>query len=117
MQYALFFYETEKQYTTSDHSPETEAYWGAWKAYVDDISASGIVRGGEGLLGPDTATSLRIRGGQNLVQDGPFADTKEQLAGFFVIEVADIDAALVWAAKAPCAPYGGVEIRPTLPQI
>jgi hypothetical protein len=117
MQYALLFYETEMQYTTRDHSPETEAYWGAWKTYVDEISASGIVRGGEGLLGPETATSLRIRDGKNQVQDGPFADAKEQLAGFFVIEVDDIDAALGWAAKAPCAPFGGVEVRPTLPQI
>ncbi|MCX5572152.1 MULTISPECIES: YciI family protein [Kaistia] len=117
MQYALLFYETEAQFTTRDHGPETQAYWGAWKTYVDEISAAGIVRGGEGLLGPQTATSLRIRGGSSQIQDGPFADTKEQLAGFFVIEVADIDAALGWATKAPCAPYGGVEVRPTLPRM
>jgi len=114
MQYALLFYENSQQFTTREHDPETIAYWGAWKAYVEDISASGIVRGGEGLLGPETATSLRIRDGQHQVQDGPFADAKEQLGGFFIIEVDDLDAAISWAAKAPCAPYGGVEIRPTL---
>jgi hypothetical protein len=117
MQYALLFYETDTSFAAWDHNPESDAYWGAWKVYVEDMLASGIVRGGEGLLGPQTATTLRVRGGQNQVQDGPFADTKEQLGGFFVIEVDDIDTALAWAAKAPCAPYGGVEIRPTLPQM
>lgn len=117
MQYALLFYETDTSFTASDPTPEADAYWGAWKIYVEDMLASGIVRGGEGLLGPETATTLRIRDGRNQVQDGPFADTKEQLGGFFVIEVDDIDTALAWAAKGPCAPYGGVEIRPTLPQM
>jgi hypothetical protein len=117
MQYALLFYETDQQFTSRDQGGEQQTYWGAWKAYIDEIGASGIVRGGEGLLAPAAATSLRIRDGQNHVQDGPFANAKEQLGGFFVIEVADIDAALAWAAKAPCAPFGGVEVRPTLPRM
>lgn len=116
MQYALLFYETDKQFATRDHGPDTQGYWGAWRSYIDEIFASGIVRGGEGLLAPEAATSLRIRDGQRHVQDGPFAAMKEQLAGFFVIEVADIDAALAWAAKAPCAAFAGVEVRPTLPR-
>ncbi|MCX5497593.1 YciI family protein [Kaistia dalseonensis] len=90
---------------------------GRLAAYIDEISASGVARSGAGLLAPETGTSLRIRDGQNQVQDGPFASAKEQLAGFFVIEVDDIDAALAWAAKAPCAPVGGVEVRPTLPSM
>ena len=113
MQYAILFYETETEFATRDHDAEGAAYWGAWKAYVDEISASGIVRGGAGLLGPETATTLRISGGERHVQDGPFAAAKEQLAGFFVIEVDDLDTALAWAGKAPCAPIG-VEVRPTL---
>lgn len=115
MQYALLFYETDAQFASRDHGPDQQAYWGAWRSYIDEISASGIVRGGAGLLPPESATSLRIREGQRHVQDGPFAILKEQLAGFFLVEVDDIDAALAWAAKAPCAPFGSVEVRPTLP--
>jgi hypothetical protein len=59
-----------------------------------------------------TGTTLRVRGDKRQVQDGPFADTKEQLGGYFVIEVPDLDSALEWAARAPCASTGGVEVRP-----
>lgn len=114
MQYAILFYETDAEFATRDHTDEGAAYWGAWRSYIDDITASGIVRGGAGLLGPETATTIRLKGGERHVQDGPFAAAKEQLAGFFLVEVPDIDAALAWAGKAPCAPIG-VEVRPTLP--
>ena len=117
MQYAILFYETDKQFASRDHGPEQAEYWGAWRSYIAEMQNSGVVRGGEGLLAPSTATTLRIRDGKRHVQDGPFADIKEQLAGFFVVEVPDIDAALVWAAKAPCAPFGSVEVRPTLPRM
>jgi hypothetical protein len=70
---------------------------------------------GDGLQGPMLATTLRVIDGKRHVQDGPFADTKEQLGGYFVIEVPDLDAALDWAAKAPCALTGSVEVRPVLP--
>ena len=59
---------------------------------------------------------MQVAGGKRQVQDGPFADTKEQLGGFFVIDVADLDTALAWAARAPCAATGGVEVRPVLPR-
>ncbi len=113
MQYMLMFYETADDLaaTTDARAP---AHFGAWMAYVDAIKAAGIVRGGEGLQLPATATSLRIRGDQRQVLDGPFADTKEQLGGFFIIDVPDLDTALEWAARAPCAGTGGVEVRPTL---
>ena len=70
---------------------------------------------GAGLMPPDTATTVRIRDGQRLVADGPFADTKEQLGGFFVIDVADLDTALEWAARSPAATYSSVEVRPVMP--
>jgi hypothetical protein len=70
---------------------------------------------GDGLEGPVLATTLRVRDGKRVVQDGPFADTKEALGGYFVIEVPDLDAALAWAAKAPCVHDGSVEVRPVLP--
>ena len=83
-------------------------------AYVDAIHKAGIWVSGGGLQPPVTGTSLRLRGDKRQVQDGPFADTKEQLGGFLVIEVPDLDTALSWAARAPCASTGGVEVRPLL---
>ena len=72
------------------------------------------MRGGAGLATPDTATTLRFGDGKPLVQDGPFADTKEQLGGFHLIEVRDFDAALAWAARVPQSPGSTVEVRPLL---
>ncbi len=79
------------------------------------MAQAGVIVKGDGLQGPHTSTTLRVRDGSRRVQDGPFADTKEQLGGYFVIEVPDLDAALAWAAKAPCVHDGSVEIRPVLP--
>ncbi len=114
MQYMLVFFETSEDFAKRQ-GPEAEAYWGGWMAYVNRIQASGKVVSGAGLQPPSTATVVRERDGRRVVHDGPFADTKEQLAGFFVIDVADLDAALDWAAQAPCAVTGGVEVRPVLP--
>ena len=113
MQYMLMFYETTEDFTQREAAPQT--YWGSWSAYVRAIQDSGIVRAGAGLQPPDLATTVRLRAGQRQVQDGPFADTKEQLGGFFMIDVATLDEALQWAARAPCAATGGVEVRPQLP--
>ena len=113
MQYALIYHETAAELARRD--TDGDAYWGAWNAYMGAMGGAGIMRGGAGLMPPATATTLRIADGQWQVEDGPFADTKEQLGGFVVIEVDDLDAALAWAARAPCAPAGSVEVRPLLP--
>lgn len=113
MQYALIYYQTAADLAREENEPE--AYWGAWNAYMGAMGAAGIMRGGAGLLQPPTATTLRIKNGEWQVEDGPFADTKEKLGGFVVIEVDDLDAALAWAARAPCVVDGSVEVRPTLP--
>ncbi len=113
MQYALIYRETAAELAREKREPD--AYWGAWNAYMGAMGAAGIMRGGAGLLQPPTATTLRIADGEWQVQDGPFADTKEMLGGFVVIDVPDLDAALAWAARAPCASAGSVEVRPTLP--
>lgn len=115
MEYMLMFYEPPRAFDQRGDSEAETAYWGGWMAYVGAIQAAGIVKSGSGLQTPDTATTLRIEGGRRRVQDGPFADAKEQLAGFFVVDVPDLDAALEWAARAPCASAGGVEVRPVLP--
>lgn len=114
MQYTLLFFETAPEQGRRN-TPEAPAYWGAWNAYMGAMSAAGVMRSGNGLLGPDTATTLRISDGKWEVQDGPFADTKEQLGGYVVLDVSDLDEALQWAARAPCAGAGSVEVRPVMP--
>ncbi|MCH4892143.1 MULTISPECIES: YciI family protein [unclassified Sphingomonas] len=115
MQYMIMFTETAEDFAKRDHPEHAPAYWGAWNAYIGALAAAGIIVNGDGLQPPHTATTVRVRDGQRIVQDGPFADTKEALAGYFVIEVADLDAALDWAAKSPAAEAGSVEVRPVLP--
>lgn len=114
MQFMLMFYENQAELAKRE-GPEAQAYWAGWTSYVNALGASGIVRAGEGLQPPKLGTSLRVIDGKRIVQDGPFADTHEQLGGFFIIEVPSVDEALEWAARAPCAGAGGVEVRPTLP--
>lgn len=113
MQYALLYNETQAELTRAS-SADAPVYWGAWNAYMGAMAAAGIMRGGSALMPPATATTLRIADGNWQVEDGPFADTKEQLGGFVIIDVADLDAALEWAARAPCASAGSVEVRPVM---
>jgi len=76
--------------------------------------AAGIFVGGAGLVSPESATTVSIRDGKRLVQDGPYAETKEFLAGFGIIEVPDLDTALEWAARHPAAGFATIEVRPLL---
>ena len=115
MEYMLMFYEPTGQFEQRKERVASQPYWAGWMAYVQAMHQSGIVKSGAGLQGPGTATTVRVVEGKRRVQDGPFAETKEQLGGFFVIDVADLDTALSWAARAPCAASGGVEVRPVLP--
>ncbi len=115
MQYMLMLNETASEFARRTDPAETEAYWGGWNAFIGAMAQAGVIVKGDGLQGPMLATTLRVIDGKRHVQDGPFADTKEQLGGYFVIEVPDLDAALDWAAKAPCALTGSVEVRPVLP--
>ncbi len=95
---------------------ECGPYMGAWRNYARMLAEAGLLKGGAALQFPETAVTLRTEDGERLIQDGPFAETKEQLGGFFVIEVAGRDAALDWASRCPIAPGGVIEIRPTVPQ-
>ena len=114
MQYMLIFNESIDTFTSRQDPQHSGPYWGAWTAFMGAMRAAGIIVNGDGLQGPETATTLRIRDGKSEVQDGPFADTKECLGGYVVIEVADLDAALEWAAQSPAATAGSVEIRPVM---
>lgn len=115
MHYLIAFYETDEQFKQRTDPAKSQAYWGAWGAYVKAMQETGHVVSGAGLQPPSTATTVRVRKGERIVQDGPYADTKEQLAGFFVMDLPDLDAALGWAARSPAAAAASVEVRPVLP--
>lgn len=115
MQYMMMFFENEAEIAAQrDNSNHSGPYWDSWNAYVNALYSSGIVVKGDALQPPAAATTVRLEGGKRLVQDGPVAATKEQLGGYVVIEVADLDVALSWAARCPAASHGAVEVRPVL---
>ncbi|MBI1316756.1 YciI family protein [bacterium] len=115
MKYALLIHESEEVFAVRQDPAKAPAYWGAYTAFGQALTEAGVMTGGAGLQPPATATSLRKVQGKNAIQDGPFADTKEQLAGFYLIEVVDLDAAMEWAERCPAIEYGGsVEVRPLL---
>jgi hypothetical protein len=112
MKYAILVYQTPDEFAERRETPGQ--YSAAYAAFGKSMSEAGVFAGGTGLLSPDTATTLRVRGGSRQVLDGPYADTKEQLGGFFLIDLPDLDAALDWAAKCPAAARGAVEVRPVM---
>ena len=85
---------------------------GAYRAYTEDMAAKGVLVAGDRLQATSNATTVRAEGGAAQIHDGPFAETKEQLAGYYLIEVPDLDAALGWAKKCPGIHAGSVEVRP-----
>lgn len=93
---------------------EAQAEMPKWMAYTQALSDEGAFVSGDALQPVGTATTVRVRGDERLVTDGPFAETKEALAGYYVIDVADLDAALDWAARIPSATRGSVEVRPVM---
>lgn len=107
MQYAILIYESGDDFAsrTNDRS---DAYWGGWFAYSKAVNDAGKSVGGACLQGPETGTTLK----SGTVEDGPYADTREQLGGFFLIEADSLDDAMDWAARCPAAASGAVEIRP-----
>jgi hypothetical protein len=88
----------------------------AWGAYTKALIDAGVMKGGNALHGSHAATTVRMRGGKLRVQDGPYADSKEQMGGYFIIDVPNLDIALEWAAKNPAAKTGAVEVRPIFTQ-
>ena len=106
MKYAILVYETEQDFAHRDrHMP-------AYQAYSDALSKAGVMTGGAALQPSHMGATVRLQKGQRMVQDGPYADTKEQLGGFFIIDVPDLDVALDWAARCPAASNCAAEVRP-----
>ncbi len=115
MQFALLVYESPEAFATRNND-EIDPYTGAWRAYYKALVEAGIYVGGDPLAVPETGTTVRLKEGKRRVQDGPFADTKEQLGGFIILELPSLDAALDWAARCPAASAGVVEVRPLAPE-
>jgi hypothetical protein len=110
MRYALLIY-VEPWETTSEQDREVmEAY----NAFTQEVTEAGAMRGGEALHESKMATSVRVRNGQTLVTDGPFAETKEEFGGFYMVEAENLDEAIKWAAKIPGAVRGTIEVRPVV---
>ncbi len=114
MQFAMLIYESQEAFAQR-RSDGTDPYTSAWRTYYKAMAESGVYVGGDPLEVPETATTIRIRNGKRGVQDGPFADTKEQLGGFIILEVPSLDAAMEWAARCPAAALAAVEVRPLAP--
>lgn len=110
MKYMLLMYANE------DAAPKTpEAYQAvaaAWQNLGQDLHNAGVLLGNNGLCPVSDATTVRVRDGKTVVMDGPFAETHEQLGGYYLIDCKDLDEAIQWAAKVPTATYGSMEIRP-----
>ena len=107
MKYALLNYQPQEQFDRRD--PAAAA---AGKAYGEALRASGVMVTAAGLQPPRSATMVSVRDGKRQVHDGPYAETKEFLGGFVIIDVPDLDAALEWAARHPAAAQSAVEVRP-----
>lgn len=113
MKYALLIYEDESTQPAPD-SPEGMEIFQRYFSFTEDINDEGINEGGEALYPVAAATTVRVRGGELSVTDGPFAETKESLGGFYLIDVEDLDKAVEVAARIPGAETGSVEIRPVV---
>jgi hypothetical protein len=113
MQYMMLLY-ADPAAEPVPGTPEFDAYMGGFFALTQKMKADGAFRGGDGLQGVETATSVRIRGGKVETMDGPFAETREHLGGYYLMDVPDLDAALAYARMVPVAPIGTVELRPVM---
>jgi len=95
-------------------SPEAQAEFADWFKVTEEMQQAGVHVDGSALHPAPAATTLRLRDGERVLTDGPFAETKEALGGYYVIDVPDLDTALEWAAKMPNAGYGSIEVRPVM---
>jgi hypothetical protein len=113
MKYILMDYVNEAGWPKLT-TAEKEHWLGAYLAYTEAMTKAGVLRDNTGLQPTSSATTVRVANGKTQVLDGPYADSKEQLGGFRIIDVADLDAALSWAARCPTALHGVVEVRPIM---
>ncbi len=113
MKYLCLIYDDEKKMEAMSKS-DSDAFLGEYFAFTEGIKKSGHLLGGEALQPVSTATTVRIRNGKISTTDGPFAETKEQLGGYYFINARDLNDAIQVAAKIPSARYGSIEVRPVM---
>jgi hypothetical protein len=113
MQYLLMIYRNEAEIggMTAAERQKVQADYGA---FTQSIIQSGNFKAGDGLQPTTTATTVRVRDGKTLTTDGPFAETREQLGGYYLVDAKDLDTALGIAARIPCAKSGSIEVRPVM---
>ncbi len=111
MQYLLMVYSQEDGWSKLTKAQQEQGA-AAYAAYSEALTKAGVLKGSNRLQGASSATTVRVTDGKSQVLDGPYADLKEQLGGYFLIEVADLDAAISWAARCPGASHGIMEVRP-----
>ena len=114
MQYLLLLYANEGGWSNMTKA-EQEQGMAAYAAYTDALKKAGVLAGSNRLQPISSATTVRIVDGKSQVLDGPYAETKEQLGGYYMIDVPDLDAALSWASRCPGASHGSIEVRPIWP--
>ena len=113
MKYLLTIYTDESGF--ADATPEDiQQVMAAYEKFGRDASQAGVMLGGEGLQPSGTATTVRVRDGETITSDGPFAETREQLGGYYLLDCRDLDEAIGWAAKIPDAQNGTIEVRPVM---
>ena len=115
MQYLLLIYHDEKTWLERPQA-EKESVYGEYRALLESIVKDGSFRAGDQLQPTSAATTVRVRDGKPLVTDGPFAEAREQLGGYFLVDAPDLDAALAVAKRIPSARMGAVEVRPIQPR-
>ena len=113
MKYLCTIYGQESAWSEATPEQMSEVM-AAYNAFGEEAGAAGVILGGEGLELTSSATTVRVRDGERLLSDGPFAETKEQLGGFYLLECGSLDEAIDWAAKIPVAATGSVEVRPVM---
>jgi hypothetical protein len=113
MKYLCLIYENEKGWEQMPKD-QADAVMGEYFAFTDNIKKAGHYLGGDALHPTPTATTVRVRNGKTLTTDGPFAETKEQLGGYYLIDAKDLDEAIQVASKIPSARWGSVEVRPVV---
>jgi hypothetical protein len=111
MQYMLMLFAPESGWSEMTQAQQEQAM-GAYTAYSEALKNAGVLTGVNRLQPTSTATTVRIANGKSQVMDGPYADSKEQLGGYYIIDVPDLDAAISWANRCPAASHGVVEVRP-----
>ena len=113
MQYLLLIYG-EEQAGANMSKEDMDAMMGDYNAYTEALQQAGVMAGGEALHPTSAATTVRVQNGKQLTTHGPFAETKEQLGGYYQINCANLDEAIEWAAKCPGARSGSIEVRPVV---